>query len=389
MNRWILFLLLLSGWVKGMPAQLDASQCERYATELALLQSSKKMSDTDQARIFRLTERIEQYCQSPTQIVNVTENHSNLPVFGASQFRDPKVYSKWQAFYEKPIICHDGEQTFQSAVRCAELVAEQKQAFEALLAQQNKLSEQAERAQVFAKPPVISGSVASLNSIVPHSHELPNTLDDNIEKQPDHFTRFGFWLSIVLCGYIVIELAKRFLSKDYSTSYSSKKRSFKKTYDVLSSKLDKKKYIIVHRSMSPLLEELDIDGVVLSPFGVFVFICSQHVGEIEANLHSEMWHVTKEGSAQFFLNPLNSSKVRAGKLAKYIGAKSGVRHMVAFNNGCRFYPGRPANCFENSQVALEVMRYTQFLYSYEQLRYFEQRLYSASHVVASGQEVIS
>ncbi|MCF6439558.1 hypothetical protein L1077_08975 [Pseudoalteromonas luteoviolacea] len=389
MNRWILFLLLFSRWVTGLPAQLDVSQCERYATELALLQSSTKMSDTEQARIFRLKDRIEQYCQSPTQIVNVTENHINLSVFGASQFRDPQVYSKWQAFYEKPMICHDGEQTFQSAVRCAELVAKQKQAFEAQLAQQNELSEQAERAQILVKPPVISESVASLNSIDPTSQAFPNPLNDEIEEQPDHFTRFGFWLSIVLCGYILIELAKRFISKGYRTSYSSKKRSFKKTYDVLSSKLDKKKYIIVHRSMSPLLEELDIDAVVLSPFGVFVFICTQHVGDIEANLHSEMWHSTKEGSAQFFLNPLNSSKVRAGKLADCIGAKSGVRHMVAFNNGCRFYPGRPANCFENSQVALEVMRYTQFLYNYEQLRYFEQRLYSASHILVDGPEVIS
>ncbi|MDK1287776.1 NERD domain-containing protein [Pseudoalteromonas umbrosa] len=389
MNRWILFLLLVSGWASGLPAQLDVSQCERYATELVLLKSSTKVSDTEHARIFRLTERMEQYCQSPTQIVNVTENHINLPIFGTSQFSDPQVYAKWQAFYEKPIICHDGEQTFQSAVRCAELVAEQKQNFEAQLAQQSKLSDQTGRAQVLKKQPVISESVASLNSIELPSQAFPNTFNDEIEKEPDHFTRFGFWLSIILCGYILIELAKRFLTKGYSTSYSLKKRSFKKTYDVLSSKLDKKKYIIVHRSMSPLLEELDIDGVVLSPFGVFVFVCSQHIGEIEANLHNEMWHSTAEGSAQFFLNPLNSSKVRAAKLADCIGAKSGVRHMVAFNNGCRFYPGRPANCFENSQVALEVMRYTQFLYNYEQLRYFEQRLYSASHMVASGQEVVS
>ncbi|KID55691.1 hypothetical protein JF50_15010 [Pseudoalteromonas luteoviolacea] len=390
MNRWILFLLIYSGCVASMSTQLDVNQCDRYASELVFLQNNSNLTGSEQARITRLLERVAHYCQSPSDIERTSaEIHARQPVYGISQFKDPKVYQQWQAFFQKPIICHHGEQNFQSAVKCAEQVAKQRQAFEAQLAKKNRQNEHNRRTRIVTTTPVMSESVASVNTIDPAQYKTRHSPSLDINQEPEHFARFGFWLSIVLCGYVLIELGKRAFNHTSCASYKTKKRGFRRTYDALSSKLDKKKYIIVPRSMSPLLQELDIDGVVLSPFGIFTCVCIHHEGDIEANISGEMWHASKEGSSQFFLNPLNASKIRASKLADCIGASCGVRDIVTFNNGVRFYPGRPANCFDNSQVPIEVMRYTQCIFSHEQLRYFEQGLYAASHGLNQSRQTAS
>ncbi|AOT10469.1 NERD domain-containing protein [Pseudoalteromonas luteoviolacea] len=390
MNRWILFLLIYAGCVASNPIQLDVNQCDRYASELVFLQNNSNLTGSEQARITRLLERVAHYCQSPSKVeLTSAETNVSPSIYGTNQFKDPKVYQRWQAFFQKPIICHDGEQNFQSAVKCAEQVAKQRQAFEAQLAEQNRRNEINRRSNIIFSAPVITESVASAKPLGAVQYEASNFHTLNISQEPEHFARFGFWLSIVLGGYLLIELGKRVFFHTSSASYKTKKIGFKGTFDALSSKLDKKKYIIIPQSMSPLLQELDIDGVVLSPYGIFTFVCVHHEGDIEANLSGEMWHASKEGSSQFFLNPLNASKMRASKFADSIGASCGVRQIVAFNKGVRFYPGQPINCFDNSQVAIEVMRYTQFIFSYEQLRYFEQGLYAASHRLSPSQQTVS
>ncbi|MCG7548024.1 hypothetical protein [Pseudoalteromonas sp. Of7M-16] len=391
MNRWILFLLLYVGTSSAESVQLDVYQCDRYAAELVFLQQNTEMKQSDQARITRLIERIEHYCESPTVARKPpVEARERQSVFGHAHYSDPEIYAQWQAFFQKPAICHHGEQNFQSAVKCAEMVAKQRQAFESRLDKQKEAKERNRRTELTRASKEISQETTTPPSVASKRDDTSYQLNTDIalDKNAGHFSRFGFWLSIVLCGYLFIELIKH-MSRSSSTINDNKKRSFKPTYHALTSKLDNKKYIIVHRSMSPLLEELDIDGVALSPFGLFVFVSCPYVGEIEANLESEMWHVTREGGAQYFLNPLNAVKIRASKLAECVGAKSGVKYIVTFNSGCQFYPGKPVNCFEIELVAFEVMRYTQFIFSYEQLRYFEQRLYSQSHALETSHQIAS
>ncbi|KZX00680.1 hypothetical protein JL49_10115 [Pseudoalteromonas luteoviolacea] len=386
MNRWILFFIIFSSSVAANIEQLDQRQCARFAAELQFLRQNNALKEGEDARLRRLLERLQTYCQSPrasSQIISQVDNNANRS-FGISTFMDEATRKRWQRFFQKPMICHHGEQDFASAVKCAEQVAQQREAFELLLrkeATQKKNTVQPPLQQKGTQGEELSSSVEETQN--PRVDSISEADDDDkaldiIYEEPDrgYFGRFTMWLSVIIAGYVSIELLKFFLRPKQAT-HIVRKRTFKETYKSLTSKLDNKKYIVLYRSMSPLLEELDIDGVVLSPFGVFAIVYCPQTGVIEADIQGEMWNVIQEGSSNFFLNPVNAAKLRVSNLAGCIGAKSGVRYLVVFDEQTDFFLGKPFNCFTSKEVPLEVMRYTQSMFSYEQLRYFEQRLYSA------------
>ncbi|OCQ22118.1 hypothetical protein A7985_10015 [Pseudoalteromonas luteoviolacea] len=396
MNRWILFFIIFSSCVAADIEQLDQRQCKRFAAELQFLRQNNVLKEGEDARLRRLLERLQTYCQSPrVNISNSLEPDKEVSrSFGISSFKDDATRKKWQAFFHKPMICHHGAQDFASAVKCAEQVAAQREAFELRLQKdvaQKKRSMKYER-QIGIEGEAIEPFQEEATTLPTHS--ISETQEDHVpivlyeEPEKGHYDRFTMWLSIFIVGYVSIELLK-FLLRGKEVTHNTRKRTFKETYKTLTSKLDNKKYIVLYRSMSPMLEELDIDGVVLSPFGVFVMVFCPQSGVIEADIQGEMWNVIEEGSSNFFLNPVNAAKIRVANLAKCIGVESGVRYLVVFDEGTEFFPGKPFNCFTSKEAPLEIMRYTQFMFSYEQLRYFEQRLYSAESRLNTNAQLVS
>ncbi|KZN38677.1 hypothetical protein N480_13565 [Pseudoalteromonas luteoviolacea S2607] len=397
MNRWILFFIIFSSSVAANTEQLDQRQCARFASELQFLRQNNALKEGEDARLRRLIERLQTYCQSPrasSQITSQVDQNANRS-FGVSIFMDEATRERWQRFFHKPMICHHGEQDFASAVKCAEQVAQQREAFEQLLrkeAMQKKNTVQALQQKDTQGAELLTTAEEAQSPRVDPILEadFDDKALDIVYEEPDrgHFGRFTMWLSVIIAGYVSIEILK-FLLRPKQTTHIVRKRTFKETYKSLTSKLDNKKYIVLYRSMSPLLEELDIDGIVLSPFGVFVLVYCPQTGVIEADIQGEMWNVIQEGSSNFFLNPVNAAKLRVSNLASCIGAKSGVRYLVVFDEQTDFFPGKPFNCFTSKEVPLEVMRYTQFMFSYEQLRYFEQRLYSAENRLNPDSTLVS
>ncbi|MCF2856125.1 hypothetical protein L1286_01450 [Pseudoalteromonas sp. SMS1] len=398
MNRWILFLMLFSSSVIASTQQLSQRQCARYTDELEFLRQNSALQVGEDARLLRLIERLDTYCKTPKQRVQEAAalNQPSHRIFGSDTFKNQATRERWLAYFKKPKICHHGDQSFTSAVKCAEQVAAQRQAFE--------LQFRTEQAQQNQTPlnqstPVANEAINQVplndshrrkirtNTDIGYADNLPKThSDEYVDK--GHFDRFAMWLSIILTGYVIIELVK-YAFTGRTTKQRRQRRSFISTHKLLTSKLDNKKYIVLYRSMSPLLDELDIDGIVLSPFGIFVLIYCPQSGVIEADIQGEMWNVIQAGSSNFFLNPANAAKVRVANLNKCMGVESGVRCMIVFDDESEFYPGKPFNCFQSKEVALEVMRYTQYMFSYEQLRYFEQRLFSAESALHSDTELVS
>ncbi|TQF67532.1 hypothetical protein [Pseudoalteromonas luteoviolacea] len=400
MNRWILFFIVFSGGVAASTEQLDQRQCARFTAELEFLRHNSMLKEGEEARLLRLLERLQTYCKVPKDTIRQPPSSKNQPAvaYGGTSHKNQETRERWLAYFQKPMICHHGAQDFASAVKCAEQVAIQRQAFEVMLRKEQEQAQKIQRLQrepsdtidesSFAESATENQQSAEKHAVEQASNK-PSPVDFDVEEtKKGHFDRFIMWLSVIAAGYIIIELIK-FRFKGNTSNPKRQKRSFINTYKLLTSRLDNKKYIVLYRSMSPLLEELDIDAIVLSPFGVFALIYCPQVGIIEADIQGEMWNVIEEGSSNFFLNPANVAKVRIANLSKCIGAKSGVRCMIVFDDESEFYPGQPFNCFRSEEVAIEVMRYTQYMFSFEQLRYFEQRLFSAESLLTTDAQLAS
>ncbi|KAF7764458.1 hypothetical protein PCIT_b0463 [Pseudoalteromonas citrea] len=378
--RLILYILIINVafWSSGTLSfnpQLSINQCDRFSAEAnnikALLTVTSGVRHQQLSnRAGRLKERIDVFCQNPTEVepqivvalkvpvelaISGRLEHANASkVSSLSTYKNEQKQAAWQQFYRRPTHCDSYKNSMAELVRCSDEEAAQKLLFERswtlrhpvkMLNQQN--IDTTLTAANIAKAPLIPGTTQGQMEKKINLRD-PNLYISSAPTQESNSAGFvPLWqyigeyvLMIVLCIglYITVKIVSpygnRIIKRQFSGYYLNL---------ILKRNLNKTQYT-QYRDLvfSSAQGDVHIDQVIASQYGVFVITSQPQLDAIYADRHSETWIEKKQKKESHFANPLVDITRQKTLIQDVLGLEDNVVRLVVFNQQVQFKTPVPA-----------------------------------------------
>ncbi|TMO69618.1 NERD domain-containing protein [Pseudoalteromonas aurantia] len=375
LNTFILSITFLSNEAVSFDPQLSVNQCNRFSAEAnnikALLASTSGVRHQQLSnRAGRLKERIEVFCQNPTdiepQIVVALKVPVALAISGKlkskntghvsslSTYKNENKQIAWQQFYRKPSHCASYKNSMAELVRCSDEEAAQKLLFERDWALRHPVK-MANTQKVNKKQIEVVGSNTHLASEATQDKRGedvdlrdPSLYVSSAPMQENHSAGFvPLWqyigeyvLMAALCiGFfiaakVIAPHGHRIAKRQFSSYYMNM---------VLKRNLDKARYTQYRNLVfSSPQGHVSIEQVVTSRYGVFVIMSQPQLDAIYADRQSETWIEKNKKKEADFVNPLFEITHQKTRLQDVLGLEGNVVGLVVFNQDVQFKTPVPA-----------------------------------------------
>ncbi|MBQ4848311.1 NERD domain-containing protein [Pseudoalteromonas sp. MMG005] len=365
---------LLSLNVLSYEPQLTVEQCARFNQEAANIQLLIKTASGVQHRQLsnragRLKERIEVFCQNPTelesQIVVALKVPVELAISGQAQtennahsqlssYRDQRKQQAWQRFYQRPPHCDSYKNNMAELVRCSDEQAAQKLLFERQWAIRHPVK------TAFTTEPKHAEQEQKINDVINTHTKVVKASKPKVDlRDPSLYVSSVSKVEDISSGFIplwqyigeyviAVILLLVFLFVIKSTSpYITRmaKRHFSNHYlkSTLRKGLLKTHYSLHHNLMLPTSSgNIKLDQVITSKHGVFLIVSQSQLGDVYADRHSETWIERNKKHEAHFTNPLRCLDQRLSLLRELIGLDDEVIGLIVFNQEVTFKTPTPA-----------------------------------------------
>ena len=116
---------------------------------------------------------------------------------------------------------------------------------------------------------------------------------------------------------------------------------------------------------------VEIDELVISPFGIFVITCQPQTGRVYADTTSEVWTEQTGKERSNFPSPTKLLPSKISGIKQLFGIETEIIGLIVFDESVDIRTNIPENVLKTHQLTSKIESYEEIVFSEEQISHFE------------------